>query len=258
VDVDFRRDFIGGVYLSKIRFRDLIQVSLRLTLLQSSWCEGEMQSIGLAHCLLPGLRRFASSKDELNQSLQRRSEPFNTHPFLVGAIAGATLKLEEEHRDNKEIALLLRNTMGPLAAVGDLFFRNALPIFVAVASSLAAIFGGVLAGIITLLVLFNSIHIFVRLSSVFIGFNEGYQVLERIARWLSPARANVLEIAAALGTGVVFMAGIDMFGLDESPWVSGAMGTGGLLTALGFMKWRPRLSYVIPTVLAVSIIAEVV
>ncbi|MCP4604379.1 MAG: PTS mannose/fructose/sorbose transporter family subunit IID [Proteobacteria bacterium] len=243
--------------MSKVRNRDLIRVSLRLALLQSTWCEGGMQSVGLAYCLVPGLRRLSSSSEDLIQTIRRHGEPFNTHPFLVGAIVGATLRLEEDGRSPEEIASFLRSTMGPLAAVGDPFFRGALPIFVAALASFAAIVGGVLAGILTLLFLFNSIHIFVRLSGVYAGYHETDKVLHKVTRWLNPGRTKILETAAAIATGVVLILAAVKFGPSEPSWISIVLAAGGVVAAFGFVKWERSQAYAIPVTLAACFILEV-
>ena len=115
----------------------------------------------------------------------------------VDEYIGALLKMEEQHASPKEIAHFSANTMGILAAFGDPFFRSALPIFASVTSCLAAMFGGVLAGIVTLLLLFNAVHFAVRFGGITIGYREGREVVPRVARWLSPRRTqNIKRISA--------------------------------------------------------------
>ncbi len=239
--------------MSKVRKQDLLRVSLRLAVLQSTWCEGSMQSVGLAYCLLPGLRRLSSTPEDVDRAMQPHQEPFNTHPFLAGAVAGATLRLIEEGKSPKEMSTFLRSTMGPLAAVGDPFFRAALPSFVAVVASLVAMLGGVLAGIITLLVLFNSIHVFVRLSGVFLGYREKYNVLQRVARWLSPTRTKILTTASAVGIGVVLDAAARIYGPAEPRWVGIVLAVGGVLVALGLTKWKSFGAYAMPVALVICL-----
>ncbi len=224
--------------MMKIRKKDLLRVSLRLTLLQSTWCEGGMQSIGLAFCLLPGLRRLYDSPEELNKALKRHQQPFNTHPFLAGILAGAALKIEEESGTPQETEAFLQTSMGPVAALGDPFFFGALPVFVAVFASLCAIYGGIWAGILALLVLFNGVHIAVRLRGIFIGYGEGYEALPHMARWISPGRTKLIKTLAAIGVGGVLITAATGFGTVESPLVVAGIGLGGILLSLGFTKWR--------------------
>jgi PTS system mannose-specific IID component len=244
--------------MTKIRTKDLIRVSFRLTLLQSTWCEGGMQSIGLAFCLLPGLRRLYGSSGELNEALRRHNLPFNTHPFLAGILAGAALKIEEEGGTPQEMDAFLQNSMGPLAALGDPFFFGALPVFVAVTASLCAIYGGILAGILSLLLLFNGVHIVVRLRGIFTGYRKGYEALTPMARWLSPGHTRMVKTLAAIGTGGVLIASVRSFGAVESLWVTIAIGLGGILLALGFTKWRSSQLFLMPMIVAIFFCAEVI
>ncbi|MCP4675816.1 MAG: PTS system mannose/fructose/sorbose family transporter subunit IID [Deltaproteobacteria bacterium] len=243
--------------MNKVRTGDLIRVSMRLTFLQSTWCEGGMQSVGLAYCLMPGLRRIVTDKEELKHAVVSHQEPFNTHPFLVGAIAGATLRLTEDGKNPKEINSFIHNTMGPLAAIGDPFFRGALPVFVAVTASLAAILGGAVAGILTLLLLFNLVQIFVRFFGVFVGYRESMGMLTRVARWLSPTRSKALKTTAAAWAGAVLVFAAAKFGPAEPWWVPIVFAACGIVAAFLLTKWERSRVYVMPVSLALCLIVEV-
>ncbi|MBW2277779.1 MAG: PTS system mannose/fructose/sorbose family transporter subunit IID, partial [Deltaproteobacteria bacterium] len=121
---------------------DLLRVGLRLLVLQSAWSEGILQSVGLAYCLVPGLRRIHSTPAELDAAIRRHRTPFNTHPFLAGAIAGAVLRMEADGLPPQQIASFTRDSMGPLGAVGDPFFRGALAPTASLIAALAALLGG--------------------------------------------------------------------------------------------------------------------
>ncbi|MDJ0761517.1 MAG: PTS system mannose/fructose/sorbose family transporter subunit IID [Myxococcota bacterium] len=243
--------------MKKISQKALIHTGLRLTLLQSAWCEGGMQSVGLAYCLLPSLRGLKTSSEHLRALLSQYREPFNTHPFLVGAVVGATLRLVEDGKENQEITAFLRGTMGPLAALGDPFLRNALPIFVATTSSLVTLSGGILAGIITLLILFNTVHISVRFGGFYIGYRKGYHVLNWIGERLNHTRTNVLRILAALGAGVVPVAAAIRFGPADNWWVVALIGAVGLLGGWIIQKYRPTHTLFIPIALLICVAIEV-
>ena len=243
--------------MSKVRTIDLMRISLRLALLQSTWCEGGMQSVGLTYCLIPGLQRLSPTAKDLAWTVQRHQEPFNTHPFLVGVIAGATLKLQEEGRNHGEIVSFLRSTMGPLAALGDPFFRTALPALTAVTASLAAMFFGILAGIVTLILMFNAFHVFIRLSGVFIGYREGYLVLPKIGRWISPARTVLIKTISAVGVGVFMTVSTFTFGTDESKWIAISIVACGILIAFALKKWPLPQAVLLPVALTIALCIEV-
>jgi mannose PTS system EIID component len=244
--------------MNRITQKALLRVGFRLTLLQSTWFEGGMQNIGLSYCLIPGLRAIYPEPAALRAAIERYQIPFNTHPFLVGVIAGGVLRLEEQHRPEAEIASYMQNGMGILAALGDPFFRSALPTFVAVTACLAAIFGGVLAGIITLLLLFNVVHFVIRFFGVSFGYEEGLDVLKRMATWLSPNRTLRIKTVSAMGVGLTLAASVFRFGSpNQFVWqgVAASLIGGGL--AISLIRWKRLQQYAIPTILVLIILIEV-
>ncbi len=243
--------------MSHIRKRDLLHTGLRLALFQSTWCEGGMQSVGLAYCLIPGLSNLAGSKKQLKDLVEVCAEPFNTHPYLGGVVAGIALNMAEHGKSKKEIQAFLHDVMGPLAALGDPFLKEALPIFVAAVTAIVAMWGGALLGIVTLLVLFNSVHLVVRIGGVVIGHRDGYGVMGRMGRWLSHNRTNFLRHAAALLIGVVAVKAAVMFGPEGPKWMSLLMVIGGVAASFGLAKWRVFRALFIPIVLTLGFLAEV-
>jgi mannose/fructose/N-acetylgalactosamine-specific phosphotransferase system component IID len=236
----------------------LMHVGFRLSLLQSTWFEGGMQSIGLAYCLIPGLRVLYPDPEEMQQAVRRYEHPFNTHPFLVGFIAGALLRMEEQKRSTDDISCFSANAMGLLGAFGDAFFRSAVPSFVTVIACLAAILGGPLCGCITLLVLFNGVHLAVRLGGVSIGYREGCDVLLSVARWLNADRTRRIKLMAALLGGVLLVAVATTFG-THAP-VCGQLLTASAGCALGGLlltKWSASQPYAIPLTIFVLLLIEV-
>lgn len=244
--------------MNRVTQNALIKVGFRLALLQSTWFEGGMQNIGLSYCLIPGLRAIYTEPEALKAAIERYQIPFNTHPFLVGVIAGGVLRLEEQHRPESEISSYMTNAMSILAALGDPFFRSALPTVVAVTASLAAIFGGVWAGIITLLLLFNIVHIIIRFFGVSLGYEEGIDVLKRMANWLSPNRTLRLKTASALGVGILLVATVYKFGTPEQWFWQGTCAiVYGLGLAFFLIRWKRLQQYAIPVILVLIILIEV-
>lgn len=237
---------------------DLMKVALRLALLQSTWSEGSMQTVGLIYCLLPARRKLNPSPQALDQVIRQYQEPFNTHPFLVGAVAGAILRLEEEGKKPREISAFLRGTMGPLAALGDPFFRGALPVFSTIVASLVTMFGGIWAGIITFLAIFNSVHFFVRISGIFVGYREGYNVLAKIAKWMGPHRTALTSHVAAAVTGIVLVSVAHRFGPAHPTWMSLLIGGLGALFALALIRWRLLQGYALPGTLVICLLVGVI
>lgn len=243
--------------MNEVRKSDLLRVSLRLGLIHSTWCEGAMHSVGLAHCVAPALERIYPNEQDLKDAIQHYQSPFNTHPFAVGIVAGAALRLELEGRSGAHITSFIQHTMGPLGALGDPFFRGALLPLTAVVASLAAMLGGSVAGIVTLLILFNAAHLAVRFGGILFGYQEGSRVVPHIAQWLSAAHTNLLKLIAAVGAGVLLALEVTRFGGTESPWIVVPVGAAGLIAALCLKVWQVSRIYMVPVLLAIVLAIEV-
>jgi len=230
-----------------------------LSLLQSTWFEGGMQSIGLAYCLIPGLRMLYPDPKEMQAAVQRYAQPFNTHPFLVGFIAGALLKMEEQRQDPRDITCFSANTMGVMAAFGDPFFRSAMPSFVALAACLAAMLGGTAAGIITLLLLFNGVHMAIRFGGVAIGYREGCNVVMRVGRWFSPERTRWIKIVAAVFGGFVLVAVAVTFSVSAAGnrGLELLAAAGCVAAGIALTRWISLQHYAIPLVIFLLVMIEV-
>ncbi len=244
--------------MNRISNRTLAKVSFRLSLLQSTWFEGGMQSIGLAYCLIPGLKSLYPDPEEMQAAVRRYAQPFNTHPFLVGFIAGALLKMEEQRQDPYAITCFSASTMGVLAAFGDPFFRGAMPAFVTLAACLAAILGGPVAGIVTLLFLFNSAHLLVRLGGVSIGYREGCNVILLVGRWFSPERTKQIKSVAAVFGGIVLVAVVATFSAAApGPWLAFPASVACIAVGIALTKWIRLQHHAIPLVIFFLVLIEV-
>jgi PTS system mannose-specific IID component len=245
--------------MNKISGKQLFKTAMRLSLLQSTWFEGGMQSIGLSYCLIPGLRAVYPNHDDLKTAMERYQEPFNTHPFMAGIIIGMLLRMEEEKKPPSDISAFTRNAMGLLAALADPFFKSALPTFVCVIACLAAMIGGAVAGIATIVIAFNTIHLAVRFMGVSLGYKEGMNVLKRVAGWISPKRTAVMKRASAIGAGIVLVVSVIRFGAILQPlWlISIAAAVTATAAAFALIMWRKSARLVIPVTLSAVVLVEV-
>jgi mannose/fructose/N-acetylgalactosamine-specific phosphotransferase system component IID len=182
---------------------DLLKVSLRLTLVQSAWTHTSMQSEGVVYCLAPALSKLYPGNANLHRILKHYQIPINTHPFLVSVMAGAILKMETEKKSTRTILAYVRTTMGPLAALGDPFFHGALAPLAAISASLITLLFGSIAGIITLLAVFNGVHLLIRISGLFIGYKKGVDAFEDVGRWIDSDKTKFLRMAASITGGVL-------------------------------------------------------
>ncbi len=124
--------------------------------------------MGFAYSLIP-LVRSGKDKKQISGILTRHIQPFSSHPYLTGAIIASVAKLEEESAC-PEAVRRKGALMAPYAAVGDPFFWGGLRPFSSVIGVILAIEGLIMAPLLFLL-LYNSIHMWIRLRS----FIEGYK-----------------------------------------------------------------------------------
>ena len=238
-----------------IKKADLVKVALRMIFIQTSWSEGGMQSEALAYCLAPALRRLYPDGADLDEALRRYRTPFNTHPYLAGMIAGNILKMEQDGAPPKKIGLIVRGTMGPLAAMGDPFFKAAMAPAAAAIGCAVALLAGPIPGVVALLLAFNTVHVLVRVSSVFTGFRKGEMAMADLATWIGPSRTRIIKTAASALVGVVLVLTVLRFGVDIVPGgaiAGGACVVGGLLLTGRRSVW----AYATPVLLAVFLALE--
>ncbi|HSD95485.1 MAG TPA: PTS system mannose/fructose/sorbose family transporter subunit IID [Syntrophales bacterium] len=158
-----------------------LQIFLRSLLIQGSWNVSRMQGLGFAYAIAP----LVSAEGEpghpaTSALLARHLQRFNTHPYLAASIIGSVGRLEAENRF-KEAPDLKNALMGPYAAIGDSFFWGALRPFGGIAAVCLAIVGFFLAPLM-LLVLYNPVHLWVRIRGFITGWRQGQNAIDFIRR----------------------------------------------------------------------------
>lgn len=245
--------------MNHLRTIDLVRMGLRLSVLQGTYCEGTMQSMGFAYALSPGIDRVVADESARREALTGFHEPFNTHPFLAGVLAGACLRLLEQGRSRAEITSFLRTAMGAVAAVGDPFFLTALPAASSAIAAALALWVGPLAALIALIIGFNSIHVMVRARALSLGYRRGLDALPMLMRWLSPARSRTLTTIAAVSLGLVPTGAILRFSTLGSSlaWTAPLIVVAALALSGVFAKARHLYVHISTTVLVVVLFIEV-
>jgi mannose/fructose/N-acetylgalactosamine-specific phosphotransferase system component IID len=149
--------------------------------------------------------------------------------------------------------------MGPLAAMGDPFFHSGFtPLATVMAAIIALVFGS-LAGIIAIVVIFNSVHMAFRVSGVFVGYRHGENALNAIGQWISPAKTWWARTGTSIFAGILlsiisFRFG-DSFDLSFRPIVVCSV---TLLLAILLNKRRSLWVVLMPAFLLAALIMEVI
>lgn len=148
---------------------------LRSYFLLSCLNSERLMNIGFAYSIMPGLKNIYKKREELLNSAIRHLEFFNTHPYLACIILGAVIKEEQRLKEGicreEHISTLKRSCMGPLGAIGDVFFWATI-------RPLCSLFGASIfffhpsLSIPLFLFLYNLFHIPTRC----IGLKKGYKL----------------------------------------------------------------------------------
>lgn len=166
--------------------------------LQGSFNYERMQAAGWLYCILPGLEKIHTDKDDLSTSMQHNLEFFNTHPFLVTFVMGIVLSLEQQKADINTIRAVRVAAMGPLGGIGDaLFWFTLVPITAGITANMAI--NGSIAGPILFLLIFNIVQMALR----FFLMNWSYELGSKAIEILTANAKEFTRAASMLGVFVV-------------------------------------------------------
>lgn len=171
---------------ASIRTIDLLGVFWRSFFIQASWSYDRLQSLGFAFALIPILRRLYPDRDEFAGRLAAHMEYFNTQPYLASFVLGAAARAEEDRATGRNTAAdveeLKKTLMAPLGALGDSFFWGSLKPFAA-SAAVAVLLTGAWWAPVLFLVLYNIVHVGLRLSLVFVGYETEGDVVILMSRY---------------------------------------------------------------------------
>jgi PTS system mannose-specific IID component len=163
-----------------------------------------MQNLGLAYAVFPALQRLYPEQAAREAAVRRHLVFFNTHPYVAAAIVGGVLFHEQRIARGEEppdkVVAFKAALMGPLAALGDGFFWLSLrPAVGAVCAALVPVLDAWAA--VLFLVLYNSVHLFLRARLYWLGLSLGDRLVEAVARANLPTKGARLRAVAAASAG---------------------------------------------------------
>ena len=190
------KDLTPAQPLDKKTLNKMVWRSLNL---QASFNYERMQAGGWLYCILPGLVKIHTNKEDLAASMEHNLEFFNTHPFLVTFVMGIVLSLEQQKTDIGTIRAVRVAAMGPLGGIGDsIFWLTLVPITAGITANMAI--GGSIAGPILFLLIFNAVQFAVRFWLMHWSYNLGSKAIEVLT-------ANAKEFTRAASMLGVFIVG---------------------------------------------------
>jgi len=222
----------------------LFSVFARSLFLQASWNPQGMQNLGLAYAIYPALQRLHPRPEDLQAAVQRHLTFFNTHPYVAASIVGGVLFHEARIARGEErpetVVTFKAALMGPLAALGDGFFWLSLKPATGAFSAALVPFIGPWAAVV-FLVLYNSVHLYLRARLYWLGLTHGDALVEAVAGARLPQRGAVLRnVAAASAGGLAAWLAVE-FGRQSGSAAGPLLAAGclgiGLLAYL-LMSWR--------------------
>lgn len=211
-----------------------------------------MLSLGFCFCAAPFIKKLFAVAPQRADFLLRHSGFFNTHPYFVSYVLGASLKLEEKGlaKESENVKLHLSRTLG---AVGDtLFWRSLKPVAAIAALSLAL--WNVKVALTVFLMLFNLPHLFVRIHGLVIGYRDGFEIVKTVPLTKYHFIIKILNAGGSLLCGLMIVAllaspkAVD--GLPEA-----AAFSCGLILMFIFIKWKMPVPYALAILLAMAVAA---
>ncbi|UCG29750.1 MAG: PTS system mannose/fructose/sorbose family transporter subunit IID [candidate division WOR-3 bacterium] len=177
----------------------LLRIFFQSLFIQTSWSFPSMQGMGFLSDVLVGV-----GEDKRAEIMKTQKGLFNTHPYMVSYIVGATVRAYDEGKASaEEIKRFLSVAQASFASAGDLlFWRTLRP-----ALLLAAVILGVHYGIIgplTFLVVYNIFHLFHRIKGISDGYNLGWDVIYLLDKRRFKTVRQVFEAVGAVLSGLLF------------------------------------------------------
>jgi N-acetylgalactosamine PTS system EIID component len=176
----------------RVSRQDLARVAIWNLFLQASYDTRRRQALGMS-AAMASIRHLWPDAQDRRAFLLRHLEPMNTNPAMAGPLLGALARLEQRAADGDGEALaqvshLRRVLEGPLAATGDALFWAGLRPLAGLAGAIAAWQCGAL-GPMGFAIVYNAIHLAVRLGGVFWGYAKAERIHELMrARWVKVLR----------------------------------------------------------------------
>ena len=190
----------------RLPFRTRVAMITRLFAIQGAWNYETLLGNGIGFCMEPALRLLPGGKKspEFKAALARESRYFNAHPYFASVAVGALARVELDREPAEKIERFRAALPGPLGSVGDrLIWAGWMPFCSLVALTVFGLGGGPWAVVGTFLILYNVVHVGIRIWGLNTGWNHGLRVASAlghpILRQGPPHVARLAAFAAGIG-----------------------------------------------------------
>jgi PTS system mannose-specific IID component len=178
---------------------------VRLFAIQGAWNYETLLGNGIGFCMEPALRRLPGGihGPAFKAAVARQSKYFNAHPYFAAVAVGALARVELDLEPAERIERFRAALPGPLGSVGDrLIWAGWLPFCSLVALAVFGVGGGPYAVLGTFLVLYNLVHVGVRLWGLNTGWRHGLRVAAALGNPVLRHGPPHIARLAALATGI--------------------------------------------------------
>lgn len=188
---------------------------LRSFAIQGSWNYETLIGAGFGYTILPALRfLYGRQGEELDGAVQRHVELFNSHPYVATVAVGAVSTLEANGVD-AEVATRFKTALrGSLGSIGDrLIWSTWRPMSLLIAILLLLMGAAWWIAIAVFLIVYNAMHLTVRIVGIQLGSQAGLDVGGRLKELpLQPVIERSSQLAAALIGATVVLAAAPLTG----------------------------------------------
>jgi len=183
----------------RLGFGRLLRIFFQNLFIQTSWSFPSMQSMGFLSGVLVG-----AGEEKKAEIMSAQKGLFNTHPYMVSYIVGATVRAYDEGTASaEEIRRFLSVAQTSFASAGDLlFWRTLRPALLLMAVILGVHYG--LVGPISFLVVYNVFHLFHRVQGIQDGYAMGWDVIYLLKMRRFKLVRQTFEIIGTLLCGLLF------------------------------------------------------
>ena len=224
---------------ARVSPRTLARVFWRSLFLQAAWNPRGMQNLGFADAIAPALADLYRDPGLRAKAAARHLEFFNCHPYLAAAILGGAVRLEERVATGDatpESVSSFKSTLGPpFAALGDGFFWLALRPAAALLAAASEPFLG-LGCVLVFVVLYNLVHLSVRLWLFAAGYARAEGVVEVVARAHISSGTPLLKAFGAALAGAIAARGVLDAGLPDTALEGGLVAVAVVLAFLALPR----------------------
>lgn len=231
--------------MAQIRKIDLLKILLRSFYIQSAWNAERLLGLGFGFCLVPIARRLFQDPKGISLFMQRHLDFFNSHPYLATYALGAIANIEQQAllrgwEDTRAISLFKTRIIGPLGAIGDtLFWQLIRPACGLLGVVMLLVCGW--CGALIFFILYNLLHLFIRIRGVFSGFAKGFDIVRELSLRGTKRYFQIMKylFSIVLGAGIAIVAAN---GYQQESSFAGPVTFVAAMIVSFFMMRKTRLS----------------